>query len=64
MVAGSRPAGGAGKTAGQQCGAVFEAHHGERRFGAAFLLQLGLGGVMLVWFVVVDPDAFVVPVSL
>jgi hypothetical protein len=50
--------------AGQQRGAVFEAHHGERRFGAALLLRLGLGGVMLVGFVVVDPDASVVPVSL
>ena len=50
-------------TAGQQHGAVFEARHGARRLGVVALA--GPAGVRrLVEFVVVDPDASVVPVSL
>jgi hypothetical protein len=50
--------------AGQQRGAVFEAHPGARRFGAALLLPCALAGPRLVGFVVVDPVSSVVPVSL
>jgi hypothetical protein len=49
---------------GQQRGAVFEAHPGARRFGAALLLPCALAGPRLVGFVVVDPVSSVVPVSL
>jgi hypothetical protein len=51
-------------SAGQQCGAVFEAHHGARRFGVAGWLRPAFLGSMLKGFVVVDPVASVVPVSL
>jgi hypothetical protein len=55
---------GAPQIAGQQCGVVFDAHHGARRFGAAFCLPSWVAGGILVGFVVVDPDSSVVPVSL
>jgi hypothetical protein len=50
--------------AGQQRGVVFDAHHGARRFGAAFCLRRGWLARILVGFVAVDPDSSVVPVSL
>ena len=53
-----------GITAGQQHGAVFEAHHGERRFGAVCCCWSRSGRNRLGGFVVVDPVASVVPVSL
>ena len=52
------------EVAGQQRGVVFDAHQGARRFGAAFSLPVVVVGVIVVGFVVVDPDASVVPVSL
>ena len=50
--------------ADQQRGAVFEAHRGGRRLGAGCSCWWWLLGRRLVVFVVVDPDASVVPVSL
>jgi len=41
----------------------FEAHHGARRFGAGCGLLMRRAGRILKGFVVVDPDASVVPVS-
>ena len=49
---------------GQQRGAVFEAHHGAREFGAAWRCGPARVGSMLAWFVVVEPVASVVPLSL
>ena len=63
-VAGSNPAPATSEGAGQQRGVVFDAHQGARRFGAAFGLPCVVVGVIVVGFVVVDPDASVVPVSL
>jgi len=51
-------------TAAQQGGVVFEAHRGGRRLGAGCSCWRCLVGRRLVAFVVVDPDASVVPVSL
>ena len=43
-------------SAGQQYGAVFDAHRGGRRLGAGSPpLSVGVWGRRLVWFVVVDP---------
>ena len=52
------------ETAGQQRGAIFEAHHGARRFGVACCCRAGWSRLKLDGFVVVDPEAPVVPVSL
>ena len=63
---GGQEAGGPFKRAlpGQQRGAVFEAHHGARRFGAACWLRPVVARSMLNGFVVVDPGGSVVPLSL
>jgi hypothetical protein len=63
IVAGSIPVTGS-VCAGQQHGAVFEAHHGARRFGVACCCRAGWSRLKLDGFVVVDPEAPVVPVSL
>jgi hypothetical protein len=50
--------------AGQQRGAVVEAHHGARRLGAGCACWRCRLGRRLVGFVVVSPICSVVPVSL